>query len=473
MRQSLGLFAFGVFHALLMATPAEAGQKPNMVIFLADDHGRLESSVYGHSQVKTPQMQKLADEGMVFEHAYVASPACGPSRAALMSGLMPARNGAEANHTNPRPETQSMVRQLQEQGYEVVSFGKIAHGKKQPFMLGFDHVELIHKDSNIAAVRKFLVDRKSKKPLCLMVGDHRPHVSWTKEMQYDPAEVELPPHLIDTKEAREHWARYLTDITHMDSMMAAIDKMAEDYFGTDDYLFLYSSDHGGQWPMGKWNLYDSGTRVPFIVRWPGKIKPGARTKAMVSWVDLMPTLIDIAGGKTSDEIDGRSFTQVLLGEKSTHRSLMFTTHSGDSEMNVYPIRAISDGKYKYIRNLEPDCYHSNHSDILRVDGAGAFWHSWDEAAKTNASAAAKMRKYYQRPAVEFFDLSKDPYEYDNLANSPEYKQMVQEFSNKLDTWMKEQGDTQKTFRTPYPLTGPTPYIIHIDSPRHKKKPLKD
>ena len=434
-------------------------RKPNMVVFLSDDHGCLDSPVYGGKVVKTPMMQKLADEGMVFEQAFVASPACGPSRSALLSGLMPARNGAEPNHTMPRPETQIMVKLLQKQGYEVVAFGKVAHGNKHPQLVGFDHWQDARREQITKLVRNFLKNRTSDKPLCLMVGDHRPHVAWIKESTYNPDRVRLPRYFIDTKETREHWARYLTDVTGMDDTMAEVDRMAREHFGTDDYLFMYSADHGAQWPFGKWNLYDAGMRTPLIFRWPEKIKAGVRTDAMVSWIDIMPTLIEFAGGMVPKNIDGKSFANVLLGKSRQHRDVIFTTHSGDGVMNVYPIRAVRTKRFKYIRNLRPDCYHSNHSDILRKDGAGAYWDSWDEAAKNDLKAAAIVAKYYQRPAVEFYDLKKDPTEQNNLADKPQYKSQIEKMSAMLDEWMNEQGDMQGVFREPYPISGPVPHVV--------------
>jgi len=440
---------------------ANANQKrrPNMVVFLSDDHGCLDSPVYGGALVKTPTMQKLAADGMVFDRAFVASPACGPSRAALLSGLMPARNGAEPNHTLPRPETQIMVKILQEQGYEVVAFSKVAHGNKHPEMVGFDHWQDARREQIAKRVANYLQRRTAQKPLCLMVGDHRPHVPWIAQSTYDPNAVVLPEHFIDTKETREHWARYLTDVTGMDATMAEIDRLARAHFGTDDYLFLYTADHGAQWPFGKWNLYDAGTRTPMIVRWPGKIAPGARTEAMVSWIDIMPTLIECAGGTDPEGIDGKSFADVLLGKSTRHRDAIYTTHSGDGVMNVYPIRAVRTERFKYIRNLRPDCYHSNHSDILRKDGAGAYWDSWDEAAQRDPKAAAVVAKYYQRPPVEFYDLTKDPTEQHNLVNDRQYVEQIEKMSAMLNKWMKAQGDTQKVFREPYPTSGPRPRAV--------------
>lgn len=459
----------GVVASLLVAGGLCAAPKPNMVVFLADDHGRADASVYGSPDARTPTMASLARDGMVFDNAFVASPACGPSRAALLSGLMPARNGAEANHDLPRPETQTMVKALQAAGYEVVAFGKIAHGQKHAELAGFDHWKDAHKEAIGELVRDYLANRPKGKPLCLMIGDHRPHVAWSKTSTYDPAQVTLPGYLIDTPETRAHWARYLTDITGMDALMGEVDALVRGYFGSVDHLFLYSADHGGQWPFGKWNLYDKGIHVPLIVRWPDRIKPGVRTKAMVSWIDLLPTLLECAGGTVPENIDGRSFAPVLLGQSDAHRDIIYTTHSGDGAMNVFPIRAVRTERFKYIRNLRPDCYHSNHSDILRKDGAGAYWDSWDEAAKTDPAARALIAKYYQRPPVELYDLEKDPQEQNNLAGNPEYKAQLDNMSAQLDAWMKAQGDTRQLFEKPYPLNGPTPHEVYATTESKKKK----
>ncbi|MEM9479318.1 MAG: sulfatase [Verrucomicrobiota bacterium] len=437
-------------------------QKPNIVIYLSDDHGVHECSPYGETEARTPFMATLAREGMRFNKAYIASPACGPSRAALFSGLMPARNGAEGNHMAPKPETQTMVGHLQKAGYQVAAIGKVGHGKHVQLST-FDFVKIGSKGSLTRDVRNYLVSRTPGKPLCLLVGDRRPHVAWTKEMDNDPTKLKLPDYLIDTPETREHWARYLTDVNGMDAGMGKIDQLVREHFGSEDYISIYSSDHGAQWPFGKWNLYDAGARVPFLVRWPGQIQAGSTTEAMVSWIDIFPTLIDLIGGEVPDDIDGRSFANVLRGKKADHRELLFTTHTNDKKMNVFPIRAVRDQRYKYIRNLYPDYYHSNHSDIHRKDGAGAYWHSWDEKAKTDPEAEALIQRYYQRPPEEFFDLVNDPHEKTNLINDPQHADTISRLSAELDAWMKEQGDTARMFAEPYPLSGPTPFEMGVDN----------
>lgn len=320
-----------------------------------------------------------------------------------------------------------------------------------------------HPEQYPELVKSFLDNRSKDRPLCLMVGDHRPHVRWSEESTYDPAKALLPEYLIDTKETREHWARYLTDVTGMDTLIGQVDQMAREHFGSDDYLFLHSSDHGAQWPFAKWNLYDAGIRVPMIVRWPRRIRAGVRTKAMVSWIDVMPTLIDLAGGKVPRDIDGESFADVLLGKEEEHRDVIYTTHSG-----VYPIRSVRTSRFKYIRNLLPDCYHTNASDRDRKDGAGAYWDSWDEAAKSDQRAAAIIARYYQRPAVELYDLAKDPTEQNNLAGNPAYQERIDTMSSMLDEWMKEQGDEQTVYGEPYPVSGPVPHLVAHQENRDAK-----
>jgi N-sulfoglucosamine sulfohydrolase len=440
------------FVMCLLASVASAAP-PHLVIYLSDDLGRLDTSVYGATVVRTPNLERLAAAGMAFDRAFVASPACAPSRAALLTGLMPARNGAEANHTYPKPGTAYLTAALKRSCYEIAAFGKVSHGKDRPeYEFDYYSQPRVNLPRHVAT---YFEQRESDGPLCLMVGDRRPHVPWTAENVYDPREVKLPPYFIDTPETREHRARYYSDITGLDADMGRILKMVRERLG-DNVVVLFTSDHGGQWPFGKWNLYDAGIHVPLIVSWPGKIKAGTRTGAMVSWVDILPTLLDLAESKVPRGIDGESFAGVLTGARQEHRSEIFTTHSGDGVMNVYPIRSVRTADYKYVLNLLPDHYHSNHSDILRKEGAGAYWNSWFEAGKTDPAAAAIIERYYVRPADELYDLRQDPLEQNNLANNPDHQELLSEMKGKLERWMKAQGDQRTVFNEPYPVSGPRP-----------------
>lgn len=455
-----------VLLACLVAPTGVAAKPPNIVVFISDDMGRADCSVYGSPVARTPTMQMLADRGMTFDNAYVASPSCCPNRASLLTGLMPARHGAHPNHTPVREGTKFLVPELKKLGYTVGSFGKVAHGSRN--FAGCDHHSKVRTDM-AREVEEWFVEGGFDGPVCLFVGDRRPHVTWVEDAIYDPEDVTLPWHFVDTPETRKHWARYLTDITGMDEEMGRVYRLARKRFG-DDFLFLFTSDHGGQWPLGKWNLYDFGAAVPLIVAWPGHVEPGVRTDAWVSWVDLLPTLIDIAGGRIPEGIDGRSFGKVLTGESSTHRDRMFTTHTGDGVMNIFPMRAVRIGKYKLVHNLCPGAYHTTHSDQLRRDGGGAFWHSWHEAAGTDAEAAAAIRRYHRREEFELFDLEKDPEEKVNLAKNPEYRETLAKLRAELAAWTKAQGDDLQPHQEPYPASKPVPKVTMMQKRGARKRP---
>ncbi len=440
-----------IFLSLLSAVALHA--RPHIVVFLTDDLGGDDTSVYGSNDVATPTLERLAAMGMTFSSAFVASPACAPSRAALLTGLMPARNGAEANHTYPARTVPYLTTTMKDLGYEIAAFGKVAHGNDKPeYEFDYHSQPRVGLAGNVA---KYFEQRLSDSPLLLLVGDRRPHVPWTEQSIYRPDGITLPPYFIDTIETRQHRARYLSDIAGLDAELGEVMALASNRLG-EDVLYVFSSDHGGQWPFGKWNLYDAGIRVPLIIAWKGRIDAGKRTDAMVSWVDLLPTLIDLAGGTVPDGIDGRSFAQVLQGKESSHRDLIFTTHSGDGVFNVYPIRSVRTRKYKYILNMLPEHIHTNHSDILRKDGAGAYWDSWDKAAASDERAAAIVQKYFERPPEELYDLSVDRLEQVNLAEEPKYSDLIGALRAVLEDWMEEQSDRRTIFNDPYPASGPRP-----------------
>ncbi len=442
------------------AARAAAASRPNIVVFLTDDQGQLDSQPYGAASLRTPRMQRLADEGLVFDQAFVASPSCAPSRAALLTGMWPARNGAEANHTRPHAGLKKWPAYFQELGYEVVSFGKTSH-YRHTIDYGFDHFQhdTFANPEAIPGAVEFLRSRSPEgaKPLCLLVGTNWPHVPWPTETPgYDAATIPLPAGSIDTEETRRFRIRYAAAVTRADEHLGAIRDAVREHLD-DKALFVFTSDHGAQWPFGKWNCYDAGVRVPLIVSWPGQIEPGKRTAAMVSWIDLLPTLVDAAGGTPSPEIDGRSFLPVLRGTESQHRDRIFTTHSGDGQWNIYPIRSVRTPEWKYIRNLHPEFAFTTHLDLgNRRDGRDMFA-TWEQLAKADPAAAAIVQRYHARPAEEFYDLRQDPFEQHNLAADPVQQDRLHQFRRELDEWMQATGDRQTVFGEPRLLSDPNSY----------------
>jgi len=438
-----------------------AAVHPDLVVFLTDDQGQLDSTPYGGQGIRTPNMQRLADAGMTFTRAYVASPSCAPSRAALLTGLMPARNGAEANHSKPRAELKKWPAHFQELGYEVVSFGKVSH-YKHTADYGFDHFsdDGFHQHQSITNAVAWLKARKREgaKPLCLMIGSNWPHVPWPEETStYDPAKLPLPAGSIDTPATRAWRAKYAAAVTRADADLGLVMAAVRECLPKET-ITLFTADHGAQWPFGKWNLYESGVAVPLIVSWPGVVKPGARTAAMVQWIDFLPTLLEAAGGKAPADIDGRSFLPVLRGQSAVHRERIFTTHANDNRFNVYPARAVRDDRWKYIRNLHPEFAFTTHIDLVAGRlGQRAFFSTWEAAAQADPQAAAILKRYHARAAEELYDLTADPAEQRNLAADPQHAAKLAALRSDLDAWIKSQGDTQKVFAEPRLLSDPSSY----------------
>jgi len=435
---------------------AEAPARPNLVIFLADDLGN-DIPPWGDANARAPNIAKLAADGLAFDRAFVASPACAPSRAALLTGLMPARNGAEANQSAPRQDVRKLPAYLHDLGYEVVAFGKVSH-YQQTGMYGFDHFEhdKFHDPEGVPSAIRWLKARKDKKPLAIFIGSNWPHVPWPETTEgYQPAAISLPAKTVDTPITRDARARYYAAISRLDQELGDTLDTVDSVLGPDTFV-LFSSDHGAQWPFGKWNLYDTGIRVPMIVRWRGHVVPGARTDAMVSWIDILPTLVEVAGGKPATDIDGRSFADALRTRgKFQGRSEIYTTHNNDGSINVYPMRSVRTDRWKYIRNLHPDYVYTTHIDqwVRRVD-SGKYFPSWRKAAASDPAAKAIVDAYYRRPAEELYDVEADPQEAHNLAADPRYVDVLKGLRTRLAGWRAAQKDDHAIEGKPHFEEGP-------------------
>jgi uncharacterized sulfatase len=417
---------------------------PNLIVYMSDDHGMLFSEPYGATDIHTPNLTQLAAEGMKFTHAFNTSPSCGPSRTSMLTALWPARHGGEPNHKPPKPGVTGLPGILKSLGYETACFGKVAHNDFAKYY-NFDVVHGPNVGATDAdAVEQFLAARDSSKPLCLFFGSHYPHVPWVKNEGYDPAAVTLPPTLVNTPETRRQCTDYYTSISHTDALAGKFRALVQKHV-PGDTLFIYTADHGAQWPFAKWDLYDAGIRLPFIAVWPGKLSPGSTNDAMICLADLMPTFIELAGGKVPDGLDGRSFAAVLRGTKKEHRDRMFNTQSGDGDYNVYPSRSVRMGAWKYILNLHPEFQHQTHDTRHRAGNGINYWRTWLEEAKTNPAAAAIVKRFVERPAEELYNLKADPHEMHNLADDPKQKPRLAAMNAELTQWMKQQGDTQTVF----------------------------
>lgn len=436
----------------------QSTSSPNIAFIIADDLGVEDTGFMENPDIRTPALDELAARSTVFERLYVASPSCAPSRGAMLSGLMPFRNGAEPNHTYVRDDVRQLPHYMRDLGYEVAAIGKIAHGTDE--RAGFDYVDRDISLENIGMVSDYLSQRGSDEPLLLMVGIKDPHVPWPNRPypHYKPDSLILPTKLIDTSDTRLELARYYTDVERMDQQVAATLEAIETYLGPETIIF-FTSDHGAQLPYGKWNNYESGVRVPMLVSWPGIAEARRRSRALISFVDILPTLIEIAGGTPpesgygSNQIDGRSFLSLIKGESDRHRDYVFSTNSSAAH-HTYPLRSVCNDRFRYIRNVYPELNFTCQTDHNPTAQSHNLWASWVSIAKSDPNIARKVQEYHQRPVEELYDLQADPNEQRNLADDPEYVQTLRKLRTITDNWIRLSGDTLEVHGEPMRLLYP-------------------
>ncbi len=419
---------------LLLASPlAVSARQPDIVLVMADDLEWNDMGCYGNPDVKTPHLDKLASQGMRFTHSFTATAMCAPTRQQLYTGIFPVRNGAYPNHSQVKPGTKSMVHHLRKLGYRVALCGKAHFGPRASFP--FEKIKP-------ADIKEFIT-RDQSQPYCLVYTSHSPHQPWKEgdASVYKPGKLTLKPYQVDTPLQRKALARYYAEVTDFDREAGEVMQAVENAGDPQNTIFMATSEQGPQFPHGKWTCYDTGLRTALIVRWPARVKPGSTTAAMVQYVDVLPTLLEAAGGKPLKNLDGRSFLNVLTGESQQHNDYVYGVHTTRGIIHgskCYPVRSIRSRTHKLILNLNHTTTFEN--TLTHNTDAGGYWQSWVEKAKTDPAAAKLVNAYQHRPAVELYDVTADPYELKNLAGDPSLADIQQKLHEKLEAWMKQQGD---------------------------------
>jgi len=431
--------------------------KPDIVLFIADDMAWHECQPYGSTVVKTPNLAKLASEGVCFDAMFTSTAMCAPTRQQLYTGLYPVRNGAYPNHSHVHDGVRSVVHHLSDLGYRVGLIGKQHFGPEASFPFeyfgGLEHDNGgASPDLNLHKAASFIA-RENQQPYLLIVASNQPHSPWNRKLEgvvYTPEDVQVPPYMVDTPATRRLLCSYYNEISYMDSQLGQCLKAVDELGRPERTLFMFTSEQGSQFPFGgKWTCYDTGLKTGFIARWPGKIKPATRTNAMTQYVDVVPTLIEAAGGRPSacdpgrpdargqKAFDGRSFLKVLEGKTDTHRDYTFgvqTTRGIYSGSDCYPIRSVRSARYKYIWNLNwKEPFQNTITDAAPIK-------SWRKLGETDPAAAQRARFYQHRPEEELYDLKADPWELKNLADNEKLAPVKAELRQKLLDWMNQQGD---------------------------------
>jgi len=428
----------------LLGFTQAAETRPNFLLIIADDLCWRDLGYEGRPDVKTPSLDKLRSESMHLTGMFNPATSCSPTRHALYTGLYPIRSGAYPNHTRVYDGTKSLFIHLQAAGYRVALQNKTHVGPDASFP--YEHIAGA---DDLTETTSFIT-RDAAQPWFMVFASNDPHSPWSRGPKYDPAKITVPPYLHDNAITREALAKYFGEISKLDEQVGALTKMLKDTKQSENTVVLFVSEQGSSFPFGgKWSVYDNGIHSSAILRWPGKVKPGSRSSALMQYVDVTPTFLAAAGidptkidvgpdahGATG--FDGRSFLPVLLGETDTLREHIFAQHKTigtNGAIGPYPIRAVRDTRYKLIRNLAPELTYT-------IGGIhkGEPIESWQADAKNDPALAARVAHLFNRPSEELYDLQADPYEMKNLAADPALAEIKAKLQTQLDTWMVQQKD---------------------------------
>ena len=423
----------------LGARPAAAQAPPNIVVFVGDDLGWRDTRPYGNAAVGTPGIERLARSGLLVRYAFGTSPQCSPSRISMLSGRYPHATRTEDLHV-PLPDDERLLPSyLRERGYFTGHMAKTHYGPNAERQFEW------YAEETAAALPEFL-DAAGDRPFFLWVGFHEPHRPYdpAAPSAHSPGKAAVPPHLADTPETRTDLARYYDAIGRMDraigEMVAEIDRRGL----RDRTLAVFLSDNGAPFPREKGTLYDSGIRTPLIFSWPGVIRGGTvYDRGPVSTIDLMPTLLELAGGSVPASVQGRSLRALLTAPRTyTPRQHVFSErnwHDCDEHQ-----RSVRTARYKLIRTDA----HTGVPLCTAADIGGSPSFQALRARAREGKLTAAQRRLFESPRarVELYDLERDPWELVNLADRPEHAARVRALAGVLQEWMEETDDFPAWYR---------------------------
>lgn len=483
--------------AVPWAAQAQSGPRPNIILILSDDNSFQHSACSGDANVTrlglTPNMDAFAAEGACFDRAYTTAPQCAPSRTSIFAGRNPVDIGVTRFGQPARPGVPFFTDLLRNAGYWVGIEGRNHHlagrnGQPEHFRRAladghlsqirerFDYVNTFNTKSTPAdqigdKVGATLDRVPEGKPFFLYFGfnqTHRPFVSDAGDI--DPSQLVVPADWPDLPEVRQDYAAYLADLRQLDRGFGDLMETLRARGLMENTVIVFMGDNGDAMYRGKGTLAERGNHVPLIVRWPGVARAGSHTDALVSGVDLAPTLLEAAGLQPAPDMSGRSLTPILRGETDAGHEHIFTErgwHPGPITLSegVDYARAVTGERYKLIYNAQPAQPYSPVDQGGRFvdggkDGEGgdgmvrpAVWRSDEDRASppwravVDAHAAGRLSPeleqiYFERPRpiFELYDLETDPFELNNLAGHAETAQIETTLREALDRWMILNGD---------------------------------
>jgi len=431
----------------------KAHERPNILLIVSEDHGP-ELGCYGDPFARTPVLDRLAAEGVRFERAHVVQAGCSPSRAAIHTGLYAHQNGqiglATWGFRLYREDTPNLPRSLKQAGYRTGIIGKLHVNPESAFPFDFSEMpsgNFARKDIAGYARNAAKFFAAGDQPFFLAVNYPDAHSPWQKQVDglpaepLEPGDIEMLPYYgVDTPELREVLANHYNSIMRLDSLIGELLDALEAHGKAENTLVIFISDHGPDLIRGKRTVYQGGTRVPLIIRWPAAIEAGHTSRALVESIDLMPTLLEAAGAEPLPGLPGKSLLPLLRGEPVEWRRYLFTEfHTHAAAPNFNPQRALQDDRYKLIETLFPGEINRNFTFTFNSKRYG-----FDSAAIAARQAPLHVRETYERmriqPRFELYDLYADPNEFHNLADDPAHAEVLAELRRALAAKRASTGD---------------------------------
>lgn len=437
------LRALALLVLCIQFTPVSAEEKRPNILWISCEDISPNLGCYGDKHASTPNLDKLAKEGAKFTCAFVPAPVCAVTRSGIITGMYPPTIGSQ--HMRSRIIPPSYVKcfpeYLRAKGYYCTNRSKTDY-QFEPTLTAWDRNGRNHDDwrgrakgQPFFSVINLTVCHESQ----IRHGEAR-HKQILKNLKpgqkHDPDKVAdtLPKYLPDTPAARKNWAYYHDNISEMDRQAGEILKKLDEDGLRDNTLVVFWSDHGMGMPRGKRWLYDTGTLVPMIMRWPGKIEPDSIRQDLVTLIDLPPTMLNVAGLEVPKHFHGR----ILLGERRGREPdyLFFHRDRMDEGMDMF--RAVRDRRYKYIRNFEPEKPYAQGIDYMDKMPAMIDWRRLAKEGKL--MGGQKNWHVKHKPVEELYDTEKDPWELNNLAKDPAQQRRLATMRLALERWQVDMGD---------------------------------
>ncbi len=428
-----------------------AARRPNILLAIADDWSFPHAGVYGDAVVSTPTVDRLAREGVRFTNAFVAAPSCTPSRAALLTGQAVHRLEEGGNLHGFLPRSYAVYPDLlEESGYVVGYTGKgWGPGRVEPAGRTRNPAGPAYKSFD-----EFMQKREPGRPFCFWFGSqdpHRPYEPGTgAQSGMKPEAVRVPGFLPDTTDVRQDMLDYYFEVQRFDRDLGRVVEVLDRAGELDHTIIVVTSDNGMPFPRAKATLYDGGTRVPLVIRWPGAGRAGAQRDELVSLTDLAPTVLEGAGLKPLEAMTGRSLVPLLKGESLPGRDRVFVERERHANVRRgdlgYPARAIRTKDYLYVRNFRPDRWPAGDPELYFAVGPfGDIDGGPSKSALLDRREDPAIAPFFRlatakRPAEELYDLTRDPDEIENVAGRPQYRDVQQRLRAELDAWLRETGD---------------------------------